>query len=116
MTNPTDYSYFLDSEGDVWRQAPGSSDREVMAPDSWLAAKNLERSFVLYPLTLGKPILPTDPGLYFVNYSENRPLLNHSIVYLARAGAEWRYYADDTKWTPRGGDTLTRLDVVEGEK
>ena len=116
MTDPTDYSYFLDSEGDVWRQAPDKGRREFLA-GSWDELPSSSRSTEgLRPLTLGKPTLPTEPGLYVVNYSEDRPLLNHSIVYLARAGAEWRYYADDIKWNPRGGDTLTRLDVAEGEK
>jgi hypothetical protein len=112
---PTDYNYFLDNDGDVWRQPTEGGLYEVMAPGSW-EVLHPDRRLVLRPLILGKPTLPTEPGLYLVNYSEDRPLLNHSMVYLARDGAEWRYYADDVKWNPRGGDTLTRLDVVEGEK
>ena len=108
----TDYNYFLDSTGDVWRQLPDNSRYEVMRPATWWwASPGGDR--VLRPLIIGKPPLPTEPGIYVVNYSKDRPLLNHSIVYLARDGAEWRYYADDSKWTPRGGDTLTRLNVVQ---
>jgi len=114
-TNPTDYDYFLDSDGDVWRQPTEGGLYEVMAPGSW-SATHRGRHIVLLPLILGKPTLPTEPGLYLVNYSDDLATFAHSIVYLARAGAEWRYYADDIKWNPRGGDTLTRLDVAEGEK
>ena len=113
---PTDYNYFLDNDGDVWRQAPGADVCEFLA-GSWDERPPSSRSIEgLRPLILGKPTLPTEPGLYLVNYSDDLATFAHSIVYLARAGAELRYYADDVKWNPRGGDTLTRLDVVGGEK
>ena len=106
---PTDYSYFLDDDGDVWRQLPGAAVSEVMAPGSWLVS-HPGRSLVLRPLILGKPILPTEPGLYVVNYDEDRSLHLHEIVCLD--GTEWHHLDSWDRWTPRDGDTLTRLDVV----
>ena len=114
-TNPTDYNYFLDSNGDVWRQPVDGGPREVMAPGSWLVSYP-DSHLVIRPLTLGKPTLPTEPGLYVVNYDDDLALFDHVIVYLNTEGTQWCYFDNGETWNPREGDTLTRLDVVGGEK
>ena len=114
---PTEYNYFLDEDGDVWRQATEDGPHEIMASDSW-AVSHPGRSLVLRPLILGEPPLPTEPGLYVVNYREDLPLSRHTLVVRSSDESDpWRYYVHGApRWTPREGVTLTGLDVVEGEK
>ena len=110
---PTEYNYFLDDDGDVWRQATEDGPHEIMAPDSWLVS-HPGSHLALRALIIGKPPLPTEPGLYVVNYSKDRPLRLHEIVCLE--GTEWHHLDSWYRWTPSDGDTLTRLDVAEGKK
>jgi len=54
MTEPTEYSYFLDGDGNVWRQAPGSGLYEINDSGLWHVAYP-DRPLVLRLLTLSPP-------------------------------------------------------------
>ena len=105
---PTDYSYFLDDDGDVWRRAPEDGPLELCSgPENWLVSHpgNLA---VLWPLIIGKPPLPTEPGLYIVNYDAEEQMQEYDVVYLLDDGQLIKYGLN-TPYSVAEGDTLTLL-------